>query len=235
MPRVDLEAAVQLDVCDANLANLTCKSDPTAAMQSSAEKEQCEAPRYEDINALCAQVPCTTYAWQQSAFTECNVGCGQGWRTTTVACVSSAGGVVADSLCSADKPAEFILCSNEACDTPYYEYGPWGPCSSDCGSTGERSRAATCFKAGTSGEEDASACGTARVERQALTRNCNRRPCDELFWTSGAWTACVDGARARDVICMCASAACRLHARSGSSTRCLHFRPGRRSAPAHPT
>lgn len=72
-----------------------------------------------DVSQDCNMQSCggdntPTYSWVTSDFGSCSATCGGGTQSTSVSCVSSTDGTVADELCSADTKPEV---TSQACNT----------------------------------------------------------------------------------------------------------------------
>lgn len=76
--------------------------------------------------------PCATYGWVVGGWGACSVACGGGTQTRSVVCQRNDGVVVADSACSAPKPAASQVCNTQACCVPSC-VGRCGGASDGCG------------------------------------------------------------------------------------------------------
>src|SRR5688500_13876079 len=75
------------------------------------------------------------------------VSCGGGTQTATVVCKDAAGATVADTLCTATKPATSVACNTAACATYSWLQSAWGTCSASCGG-GVQTAQVTCVQNG---------------------------------------------------------------------------------------
>ena len=131
--------------------------------------------------------------------------------------MSSNGYEVDEDLCilaGKTRPESTRLCRATACDTPYYKYTPWRPCSERCGSEGVSLRDAQCFPAGADAVEDVSRAACVNINQEPVSRNCNRIACTLNFWEPDTWGPCTTadgqaplcgGSRSRTVGCKCAA------------------------------
>ncbi|XP_062308696.1 A disintegrin and metalloproteinase with thrombospondin motifs 10 [Osmerus eperlanus] len=94
--------------------------------------------------------PCSTHTcppeWLALDWSECNPGCGPGFRHRVVLCKSGeSGDTVPESRCPKHgRPTSRVRCNLQRCPPPHWVTGPWGECSSRCG-LGQEMRLVQCL------------------------------------------------------------------------------------------
>ena len=179
----------------------------------------------------CATFPCDTYSWREGDFGECTatIGCGTGVARRFVACVSSLGTPVADSLCdAASRPQSSQACDAGACAAYAWKPRSWGECTVVCGG-GNVSRTVDCVDTASSDVVDEYFCtATAGLQRPADTRDCNTRDCVVYGWAVDEWqstcTAACTGSATRGVQCVDSTGAV------VADTRCAGDKPAEEQA-----
>ena len=136
-----------------------------------------------------ARVP-DSYSWTFTPYEDCSVTCGGGIQTRKVTCNSRTSlEQVDDSLCdSSIKPADLQKCGEESCPPRWVE-GPWGKCSSPCGSNGTQDRVVHCERVVSSGIAtvvDDSICLEKVGNKPATVQECNVGVICPL-WFIGPW------------------------------------------------
>lgn len=137
------------------------------------------------------QQSCNTQAcpptWRYSLYSSCSVTCGSGVETRTAACVTTAGVVVADSLCTGTQESLSRPCTQPACATYAWRYTDFSACSRTCGG-GTRTRTATCVNQLTQAVTTADLC---TGQPLPTSESCNTRAC--ATWSYSAWSTCSVG------------------------------------------
>ncbi|GFR44832.1 hypothetical protein Agub_g6173 [Astrephomene gubernaculifera] len=95
-------------------------SDYQCAKNITCYDYQCQGPDPGKLTYECNTEPCPVYSWKTSDWSVCSRACSGGTQTRTVQCVlgsstAASGSVVADSFCTATRPAESQSCNSEAC------------------------------------------------------------------------------------------------------------------------
>lgn len=158
--------------------------------------------RVPDSNCVLADLGVTSRAcndqdcgdhWSLGAWGACSAPtCGGGTQTRSVTCVTSAGSLQSDAVCSASstKPATSRTCNSQPCSVSMYVPSAWGSCGagSSCGGTRTRSVACatsdgTALAANTSclafptpaASQQCQACGICHRRDPATTNICTGR------------------------------------------------------------
>ncbi|KAI1890950.1 hypothetical protein AGOR_G00158860 [Albula goreensis] len=128
--------------------------------------------------------------WHIARKSECNVQCGQGYKTLEIYCtkhsqVDGKTQKVDDRFCSNQrKPDDKEPCHGDCNPGGGWVYSPWSECSKSCG-TGTQHRGAVCGKSSESGHDE-SQCS----QRDKLTvQACNEFLCPQ--WKTGEWSECL--------------------------------------------
>ena len=169
--------------------------------------ENCSDLQKPPTQAACNTQVCPTY-WYTGSWGSCSASCGAGGvQARTVSCFYSTDDPLkatplADSKCTASKPATQSSCNTFACPTWQYS-GPWSKCSQPC-NVGIQTRNVTCTNFdGTLAPS--SAC--AKATQLPVQQTCVIIPCPH--WHRNIWTDCSKpctdasgpGNQTREVIC----------------------------------
>ncbi|XP_076751290.1 thrombospondin type-1 domain-containing protein 4 isoform X1 [Xylocopa sonorina] len=167
----------------------------------------------------CNDNPCPP-RWRAEPWGECSVTCGTGSRTRKLECVQELNANltmrVAAGACVQPPDLRTVeTCTKPGCangpelrhmhsqhDTPRWDVGAWGPCSTTCG-TGTRNRTVTCITSG-------KACPT--VSKPESQKICESAPCAQRGaeqrapWLHSEWSSkcsaeCGNGVETRRVAC----------------------------------
>ncbi|XP_076667880.1 thrombospondin type-1 domain-containing protein 4 [Andrena cerasifolii] len=167
----------------------------------------------------CNDHPCSP-RWRAEAWGECSASCGAGTRTRKLECVQELNANltmrVADGACVQPPDLRTVeACAKAACttgpelrhmhsqhDTPRWDVGAWGPCSTTCGE-GVRNRTVTCITSGMSCSpfnkpEAQRACESVACMRGGSEQ---RAPWLHSEWTSKCSAECGSGVETRQVAC----------------------------------
>lgn len=137
-----------------------------------ADESLCTDPRPAETTD-CTLRPTCSYAWSPSPWSACSATCGRGEHSRSVVCVSDGGETVADSFCTAPRPASTFACqSYDACSYTW-RTGDWSQCSRSCGG-GTHSRTVGCRRSDGAGVGD-SYCDAAT--RPIYFEGCNTQSC----------------------------------------------------------
>ncbi|XP_021121505.1 ADAMTS-like protein 4 isoform X2 [Heterocephalus glaber] len=192
------------------------------------------APRPPSREA-CDMGPCTT-AWFHSDWSsKCSAQCGTGIQRRSVVCLGSrethrlgqedeGAGTREQSCPPGSRPPDMRACSLGPCERTWCWYtGPWGECSSECGS-GTQHRDVICVsKLGTEFTVTPPS-NCSHLARPPTVQPCQGQACQDQ-WFSTAWSpcsrSCQGGTQTREVQC--------LSANQTLSTLCPpHLRPSRK-------
>ena len=156
----------------------------------------------------CNVAACTTnYKWNDSApFGACPVTCGGGTATRNVPCQDNAGNTVADTFCTAQKPATSQPCGTATCTQPIvYNWSVQpGACPVACGG-GTATDIVTCK--GTDGSVGNA--GQCTGQKPASSHPCGTNACTVTYtytWAPGTWGQCTQscgnsGVQTRSIAC----------------------------------
>ncbi|XP_043267299.1 A disintegrin and metalloproteinase with thrombospondin motifs 9 isoform X2 [Venturia canescens] len=151
---------------------------------------------------------CNSYCslkWEVTVLSECSNNCGPGNRTISSQCVQilkTANGKspqpVANYACMHIKrPPNYEPCIG-SCDSSYWSYGKWTPCSVTCGG-GMQSRTAACINS----FDEFVAESKCVAKEKIVQRMCGQETCPE--WSFGEWSpcsaSCGPGKRGRPIWC----------------------------------
>ena len=131
------------------------------------------------LTRACNSFACPTYTWSVFPFGPCSITCGTGGtKTRYVACQEDGSGkYVADSKCTAPKPATVQSCdAASSCEQPFFTYGVWSSCSKQCG-TGESTRTHQCHTSLAGGVDATGAACTNAGLTPVVSRVCNTARC----------------------------------------------------------
>jgi LruC domain-containing protein len=159
----------------------------------------CSAPRPASTQS-CGSNEALGYSWRTTVWSACSDSCG-GTQTRTVECRRDCDGVaVADSFCTAPKPAISQACgSSSALGFGWVENGDWSTCSNACGGT--QTQTVTCRNLCTGASAAASSC---TAPAPATTRACGSAGSLGSEWRTGSWGTCSNtcgGQQSRTVGC----------------------------------
>ena len=204
--------------------NVSCLNfDGTAASAS-----QCATLTVDTLQRTCMTLPCPH--WHRELWSPCDVPCGGGTQTRTVACRlphddTYEGMVVSSALCvqqgaaakgdgpGADTegsgiPATQQSCNTQSCPLYYWMSDSASNCSVPCGG-GTQSVTVGCYSgAGSSLQQvAASQCDAPSTPPSVIT--CNPAACSTVSWSAGNWSdcsaACGTGWQSRIVMCVAAN------------------------------
>ncbi|XP_031847166.1 thrombospondin type-1 domain-containing protein 4 isoform X3 [Nomia melanderi] len=167
----------------------------------------------------CNDHPCLA-RWRAEPWSECSVSCGAGTRTRKLECVQELNANltmrVAAGACVQPPDLRTVeTCTKPACtlgpelrhmhsqhDTPRWDAGAWGPCSTTCG-PGVRNRTVTCITSGKScpsftKPESEKVCESAPCPRNGAEQ---RAPWLHSDWSSKCSAECGRGVETRQVAC----------------------------------
>uniref|UniRef100_A0A2K6TVA8 ADAMTS like 4 n=1 Tax=Saimiri boliviensis boliviensis TaxID=39432 RepID=A0A2K6TVA8_SAIBB len=198
-------------------------------------KQECASgPPQPPSREACDMGPCTT-AWFHSDWSsKCSAECGTGIQRRSVVCLGSgaahgvgqgeAGAGTEQSCPPGSRPPDMRACSLGPCERTWRWYtGPWGECSSECGSGTQRRDIICVSKLGTEFNVT-SLSNCSHLPRPPSLQPCQGQACQDR-WFSTPWSpcsrSCQGGLQTREVQC--------LSANQTLSTRCPpHQRPSRK-------
>ncbi|XP_006902269.1 PREDICTED: ADAMTS-like protein 4 [Elephantulus edwardii] len=199
------------------------------------ERECMSGPPRPPSREACDMGPCTT-AWFHSDWSsKCSAECGTGIQRRSVVCLGSgeahgagqadSGARTSEQSCPAgSRPPDMRACSLGPCEVTWCWYtGPWGECSSECGSGTQRRDIICVSKLGTEFNVT-SPSNCSHLPRPPALQPCQGQGCQDR-WFSTPWTpcsrSCQGGMQTREVQCLTAN--------QTLSTRCPpHLRPSRK-------
>lgn len=149
---------------------------------------ECSGTKPATTQACGTEVCTANFNWNVGPFGTCSKTCGSGTQYRNVTCQGTDGTYVAESNCTAAKPATNIPCNPDACPQDVFNWNPgtWGSCSKTCGG-GTYSRSVTCQN-GLSIIVDDSYCTAARPVTSGA---CNTQSCNYNYtWINGSWGMC---------------------------------------------
>ncbi|XP_058131292.1 ADAMTS-like protein 4 isoform X2 [Dasypus novemcinctus] len=175
--------------------------------------------------------------WEvRSPWSQCSAECGTGVQRRSVVCLGSgeargagpaaAAGTSEQSCPPASRPPDMRACSRGPCELAWCWYtGPWGECSTECGSGTQRRDVICVSKLGTEfNVTPLSNCS--HLPRPPALQPCQGQGCQDR-WFSTPWSpcshSCQGGMQTREVQCLTAN--------QTVSARCpSHLRPSRKQA-----
>ncbi|KAM6219031.1 ADAMTS-like protein 4 [Rhynchocyon petersi] len=199
------------------------------------ERECISGPPRPPSREACDMGPCTT-AWFHSDWSsKCSAECGTGIQRRSVVCLGSgephghskeeAGAGTSEQNCpSGSRPPDMRACSLGPCEVTWCWYtGPWGECSSECGSGTQRRDVICVSKLGTEFNVT-SPSNCSHLPRPPALQPCQGQGCQDR-WFSTPWSpcsrSCQGGMQTREVQCLTAN--------QTLSTRCPpHLRPSKK-------
>ncbi|XP_012622929.2 ADAMTS-like protein 4 isoform X2 [Microcebus murinus] len=199
------------------------------------EQECTSGPPKPPSREACDMGPCTT-AWFHSDWSsKCSAECGTGIQRRSVVCLGSgeafgpgqeeAGAGTSEQSCpQGSRPPDMRACSLGPCEITWCWYtGPWGECSSECGSGTQRRDIICVSKLGTEFNVT-SPSNCSHLPRPPALQPCQGQACQDR-WFATPWSpcsrSCQGGVQTREVQC--------LSANQTLSTRCPpHLRPSRK-------
>ncbi|XP_032010671.1 ADAMTS-like protein 4 isoform X3 [Hylobates moloch] len=198
------------------------------------EQECASGPPQPPSREACDMGPCTT-AWFHSDWSsKCSAECGTGIQRRSVVCLGSgaafgpgqgeAGAGTGQSCPPGSRPPDMRACSLGPCERTWRWYtGPWGECSSECGSGTQRRDIICVSKLGTEFNVT-SPSNCSHLPRPPALQPCQGQACQDR-WFSTPWSpcsrSCQGGTQTREVQC--------LSANQTLSTRCPpQLRPSRK-------
>ncbi|XP_012667210.1 ADAMTS-like protein 4 [Otolemur garnettii] len=199
------------------------------------EQECALGPSKPPSREACDMGPCTT-AWFHSDWSsKCSAECGTGIQRRSVVCLGSGealgpdqeeGGTgTSEQNCpQGSRPPDMRACSLGPCEMTWCWYtGPWGECSSECGSGTQRRDIICVSKLGTEFNVT-SPSNCSHLLRPPTLQPCQGQACQDQ-WFATPWSpcsrSCQGGMQTREVQC--------LSTNQTLSTRCPpHLRPSRK-------
>ncbi|XP_047402151.1 ADAMTS-like protein 4 isoform X2 [Sciurus carolinensis] len=199
------------------------------------EQECASGPPQPPSREACDMGPCTT-AWFHSEWSsKCSADCGTGIQRRSVVCLGSgemlragqeeAGAGTSEQSCPpGSRPPDMRACSLGPCEMTWCWYtGPWGECSSECGSGTQRRDVICVSKLGTEFNVT-SPSNCSHLPRPSALQPCQGQACQDR-WFATPWSpcsqSCQGGIQTREIQC--------LSANQTLSTRCPpHLRPSRK-------
>ncbi|XP_006861438.1 PREDICTED: ADAMTS-like protein 4 [Chrysochloris asiatica] len=199
------------------------------------EQECMSGPPKPPSREACNMGPCIT-AWFHSDWSsKCSAECGTGIQRRSVVCLGSgethgASQVEAEveareqSCPPGSRPPDMRACSMGPCEVTWCWYtGPWGECSSECGSGTQRRDIICVSKLGTEFNVT-SPSNCSHLPRPPALQSCQGRGCQDQ-WFSTPWSpcsrSCQGGMQTREVQCLTAN--------QTLSIRCPpHLRPSKK-------
>ncbi|KAI6051147.1 ADAMTS-like protein 4 isoform X1 [Marmota monax] len=199
------------------------------------EQECASGPPQPPSREACDMGPCTT-AWFHSEWSsKCSAECGTGIQRRSVVCLRSgemlragpeeAGTGTSEQSCPpGSRPPDMRACSLGPCEiTRCWYTGPWGECSSECGSGTQRRDVICVSKLGTEFNVT-SPSNCSHLPRPPALQPCQGQPCQDQ-WFATPWSpcsrSCQGGTQTREIQC--------LSANQTLSTGCPpHLRPSRK-------
>ena len=167
----------------------------------------CDASQRPDDTQLCNIIDCEPL-WLSDPWSPCSTTCGAGTQTRLVRCTQ----ILADTSLStllntrcvaADRPVNTRPCFEEAC-APTFRTGPFGACSTSCGSQGLQSRTVLCQQDLEGGEVVTMEDTECKDDKPDDLQPCDRIDCPSRWFTS-AYTSCSEdcggGLESREVEC----------------------------------
>ncbi|XP_077012241.1 ADAMTS-like protein 4 isoform X2 [Tamandua tetradactyla] len=201
------------------------------------ERECTSGPPRPPSREACDMGPCST-AWFHSDWSsKCSAECGTGIQRRAVVCLGGGGapeagqeeagaGASEQSCPPGGRPPDMRACSLGPCETTWCWYtGPWGECSTECGSGTQRRDVICVSKLGTEFNVT-SVHNCSHLPRPPTLQPCQGQSCQDR-WFSTPWSpcshSCQGGTQTREVQCLTANRTL--------SARCpLHLRPARKQA-----
>ncbi|KAM4862103.1 ADAMTS-like protein 4 isoform 1-T2 [Thomomys bottae] len=186
----------------------------------------------------CDMGPCAT-AWFHSDWSaKCSAECGTGVQRRSVVCLGSgeslkdgrgeAGVGASEQSCPlGSRPPDMRACSLGPCEMTWRWYtGPWGECSSECGSGTQRRDVICVSKLGTAFNVT-SPSNCSHIPRPPALQSCQGQACQDR-WFSTPWSpcsrSCQGGVQTREVQCLSTnqtlSVQCPLHLRPAKKRPC---------------
>ncbi|XP_048213236.1 ADAMTS-like protein 4 [Perognathus longimembris pacificus] len=199
------------------------------------EQECASGPPQPPSREACDMGPCAT-AWFHSDWsTKCSAECGTGIQRRAVVCLGSgeslkegpgeAGVGASEQSCPpGSRPPDMRACSLGPCEMTWRWYtGPWGECSSECGS-GTQRRDIICVSKLGAEFNVTSPSNCSRLPRPPALQSCQGQACQDR-WFSTPWSpcsrSCQGGVQTREVQC--------LSTNQTLSVRCpLHLQPAKK-------
>ncbi|KAJ8390979.1 hypothetical protein AAFF_G00097570 [Aldrovandia affinis] len=153
----------------------------------------------------CDMGPCAR-SWFFTRWSDtCSAECGGGSRSRAVTCLMNHISSLPLDSCGDERPEDLMPCDLGPCQRkPDWYTGPWGQCSSECG-TGAQSRSVACLLHTNGSFEIAMPSDCSHLPRPAETQPCQIKRCGAK-WYATEWSvcsrSCEGGYQVREVRCL---------------------------------
>uniref|UniRef100_A0A3Q1ANE5 PLAC domain-containing protein n=1 Tax=Amphiprion ocellaris TaxID=80972 RepID=A0A3Q1ANE5_AMPOC len=169
------------------------------------DDQECNMNLKPDTLQNCDMGACAR-SWFTSLWSQrCSAECGKGNQTRSVVCLMDHVTDLPLDSCEGERPPEGTLCDSGPCQNRLEWYtGPWGQCSTECG-TGTQTRSLACIFINDGQMEVVDQLKCSSLSQPITAQPCTLKPCG-VQWYITEWSSCSrscnGGYRVREVRCL---------------------------------